>query len=161
MLCESCVWKQAKAVKKAHMAFFSAGPERKPWRCEPARQFPALPWNYRGELLESTVLFPRSELFWFVTLRDVQENWTRKLKIWHVPTGVIGSCIMFVRLQNTSSHEVSKGAKRKQGIVAQSLSGWQSTVFCILYKYMQVYVWDVNKVTFIHHCSSLGGFTSH
>lgn len=162
MLYESCVWKnQAKAVKKAHMAFFFRQAKIPRMQTIDDLSQPTkillLPWNYWDcwQSVGIKALFSSLQsFFWFVTeIRgDVQENWTRKTKIWHVPTAVIGSCIMFVRLQNASSHEVGQGAKSKQGIVAQSLSGWQSTVFCILYEYMQIYVWDVNKVTFIHHC---------
>lgn len=92
-----------------------------------------------GEVLEDTV----------APFCDAEIRGTYKgtiFLIWHVPTAAIGSCIIFVRLQNTASQEASQGAKSKQGIVAQSISGWQSTVFCILYEYMQIYVWDVNKV---------------
>lgn len=93
--------------------------------------------------------------------RDVQGNRIRIFPIWHIPTDAIGSYIIFVRLQNTTSQEASQGAKTKQGIVAQSLSGWQSTVFCILYEYMQIYVWDVNKVHLSTIAEAWVGFTCH
>ncbi len=69
--------------------------------------------------------------------------------------------ILLVRQQNTTSQEASQGAKSKQGIVAQPLSGWQSTVFCILYEYMHIYVWDVNKVHLSTIAEAWVGFTCH
>lgn len=142
MLCEKTGWSCEKGTWHS--------PGHKPYMSQPPNSYncPMLLANCWKAQFSS----PDWTFVWFVTLMDVQENWTRKFQTWHVPTSVIGSCVMFVWLQNTSRHEVSQGAKRKQGIVAQSLSGWQSTVFCILYEYMQIYVWDVNKVTFIHHC---------
>lgn len=159
MLYESCVWKTRLKLWKRHIWHFFRQAKTPRLQTiddlsQPAKFLP-LPWNYWdcwqsvGKALFSSSFFLVCD---FEIRGDVQGNWTRKTKIWHVPTAVIGSCIVFVRLQNSSSHEVGQGAKSKQGIVAQSLSGWQSTVFCILYEYMQIYVWDVNKVTFIYHC---------
>lgn len=127
---------------------------------EPASEIPTTALKLLGMLAKCQ----KALLLRFVTRwdeRDVQGNRTRIFQIWHIPTAAIGSCIIFVRLQNTASQEASQGAKSKQGIVAQSLSGWQSTVFCILYEYMQIYVWDVNKVHLSTIAEAWVGFTCH